>query len=196
MKYRLASLALGSVIAACGGEVEAGGSSTPSSGAPRAGSATTVDEGAREMSCAFLHGRATLTDYARSAYASSAFSFEFASQDPNVTHNEFDVLYEQDMFMVNMITDDRSGIADLGDVPLAAVPAQIEWDSYAKGQWHEHDAIQAHLDHTYFVRSVDGAGKIVAAFRVIALEPGVRVGIEWIRSSNPDAMTVPTHCFG
>ena len=66
---------------------------------------------------------------------------------------------------------------------------------YPLGQWGEHDAIQAELDHTYFVRSQDNAGRLVSAFRVRQLSPGVDVRIEWIRSADADAMVVPRSCF-
>jgi hypothetical protein len=144
--------------------------------------------------CAYLHGRASLTSYENDNYASSSFSFEFASQDATLTHNEFDVVYEVDMFGVNLVTDDRSFIVDLGDSALRDLPSTVDPNDYPVGNWGKHDWVQAQVDHTYFVRAIDDAGRLVAAFRVIGLQPGVRVTIEWIRSANPDAMQVPTQC--
>jgi hypothetical protein len=147
------------------------------------------------MSCSLRHGHVTLTDYSSSAYASSAFSFEFASQDSKLTHNKFDLLYEGDWFSVNMVGGDESYIVDLGAMSLKGVPAMVDPDNYAVGEWGKHDAIEAQLAHTYFVRTIDAAGKRVAAFHVEGLEPGRRVTIEWIRSTDADAMIPPTDCF-
>lgn len=147
------------------------------------------------MACRYLHGVAGLTEYDGDNYASSAFSFEYASQDPEVTYNEFDLLYEGNYFRVNLVVDDESFIVDLGNLPLTDVPPTVDPDDYPVGQWGEHDAIQAHIDHTYFVRSVDGAGRLVAAFRVVGLEPGIFVTIEWVRSTDPDQMVIPLQCL-
>jgi hypothetical protein len=147
------------------------------------------------MDCAYLHGNATLQSYTdASNYAASAFSFEFASQNVTLTHNDWDVVYQDDAFMVNTVTDDKSFIVDLGSVALREVPATVDPTKYPTGEWGEHDAIQAQLDHTFFVRNVDGLGRGVAAFRVRELEPGRRVSIEWIRSTDPDTMVVPLAC--
>lgn len=152
--------------------------------------------GTEGMPCVYLHGYATLTDYvAYDNYASSAFSFEFASQDPEVTYNEFDLLYDGNMFRVNTVTDDVSFIVDLGNVPLDEAPAMVDPDDYPLGNWGEHDNIQAYLDHSYFARNVDGAGRGVSAFRVVGLRPGVDVQIEWIHSVAPDTLIIPTQCL-
>ena len=144
--------------------------------------------------CSYLRGRATLTRYTGDNYASSAFSFEYASQDPDVTNNEFDVLYQGNIFEVNTVTDDVSFIVDLGDVGWAEVPAMVDPEEFPLGEWGEHDAIEAYVGHMYFVRNVDSAGRGVAAFRVVGLEPGVRVTIAWVRSVHPDRFVVPTGC--
>ena len=80
-------------------------------------------------------------------------------------------------------------------MPLTAVPATVDPDAYPTGQWGEHDAIEAYIDHTYFVRSVDSTGRLVSAFRVVGLEPGVFVTIEWVHSTDPDQMVVPLQCL-
>jgi hypothetical protein len=181
------------LCAGCGGVVD---DPAPGSGSPAGpGSAGTGGIAAEHgMPCNTLHGFATLTEYDGDNYASSAFSFEYASQDAEVTYNEFDVLYEGNWFRVNTVTDDQSTIADLGPIPLSEVPAWAEPGDYPVGRWGEHEAIEAYLNHTYFVHSVDGAGELVSAFTVVGLEPGVKVSIEWIRSTAPDEMIVPTHC--
>jgi hypothetical protein len=111
-----------------------------------------------------------------------------------VTNNEFDVLYELNQFRVNTVTDDVSFIVDLGDVGWAGVPEMVVPGEFPLGNWGEHDDIEAYVGHMYFVRNVDSAGRGVAAFRVVGLEPGVRVTIDWVRSVHPDRFMVPTAC--
>ena len=187
-------LGIFSATVACSGTVTSLGDD-PNSLEESAGSAGSSSNAAVEgLPCKYLHGTATLSSYDGDNYASSAFSFEYASQDVDVTHNEFDVLYSGDMFIVNMVTDDRSFLVDLGDVTWEQVPAWAQADDYPVGQWGEHDALQAQFHHTYFVRSEDGAGRGVAAFRVIGLEPGFRATIEWVRSTSTDQMVLPSAC--
>ncbi|MCA9625293.1 MAG: hypothetical protein KC731_40000 [Myxococcales bacterium] len=145
--------------------------------------------------CRFLYGEVTLADYAHAEYGEAAFSFELASGDPEVTNNEFDVVYSGNMFGVNLVTDDQSWIVDLGVVPLEEVPAMVDPDDFPLGNWQEHDYVQAHLDHTYFVRSSDGAGRGVSAFTVVGHEPGEQVTIEWIHSTAVDELIVPVSCL-
>jgi hypothetical protein len=184
---------------ACGGTV--GSPRDTGEAAEPPGSAAASSDSPRSerqgLPCSYLHGQANLTSRrGYDDYASSSFSFEYASQDADVTRNEFDLQYAGDIFIVNMIVDDASFIVDLGDVPLRDVPRTVDPADYPVGQWGEHDAIQAQADHTYFVRSIDGAGRLVAAFRVLQLEPGRRVQIEWIRSTDTDAMVHPLACLG
>jgi hypothetical protein len=177
-------------LVACGGVVE-DNQPEPSGRGSAAGGNGNAPQG---MPCHSLHGHASLTEYDGDNYASSAFSFEYASQDDTLTNNEFDLLYQGNWFDVNLVTDDRSSIVDLGPIALRKVPAWVDAADYPTGQWGEHDSIEAYLNHTYFVHSVDGAGSLVSAFTVIELEPGVRVSIEWIRSTSPNEMIVPTQC--
>lgn len=144
--------------------------------------------------CDHLRGEVTLTDYDGDNYPSSSFNFEFGTQDPEITYNEYDLLYEGNTFYVNLVTDDRSYIVDLGDVPLVEVPETVDPSEYPLGMYGEHDHIDAVIDHTYFVRSVDGSGRHVAAFRVTGLEPGVRATISWLASTDPDRLRVPSGC--
>jgi hypothetical protein len=147
------------------------------------------------MDCTYLHGRASLESYTNdSNYAASAYSFEFASQDATLTHNEWDVVYQEDTFVVNTVTDDKSFIVDLGPIALKDVPATLTLAAYPTGEWGDHDAIEAQLNHAYYVRTVNNSGRLVAAFQVSELEPGRKVNIEWIRSTDPDTMIVPTAC--
>lgn len=190
-------LAMGAVLltslSGCLGIVEGDGYEDPAVDAPGNPDGTTQTS-TSGTPCSYLHGRATLTRYTGENYASSAFSFEYGSQDSEVTHNEFDVLYQGNLFQVNMVTDDVSFIVDLGNVGWDEVPEMVDPEEFPLGNWGEHDAIQAYLGHMYFVRSVDSAGRGVAAFRVVGLEPGVRVTIDWVRSVHPDRFEVPAGC--
>ncbi len=196
MDLRCAFMALAVLsLDACGGVVDArggGADDEPGPGAGGRGDPSTMPPG---LACRYLHGHATLTSYTQGDYATSAFSFEYASQDPAVTLNEFDVLYEADLFVVNTVTDDRSFLVDLGALLLRDAPANVDPDDYPLGAWQQHDALQAQLGHAYFVRSVDDAGQLTSAFRVESLAPGSAVGIEWIRSSDPERLIVPDSCM-
>ena len=144
--------------------------------------------------CSYLTGDATLTDYDGDNFSSSSFSFEFGTQDSETTLNDYDLTYEGNTFRVNLVTDDNSYIVDLGEVPLQDVPPTVDPSQYDVGAWGEHDSIGAVLGHTYFVRNQDGSGRTTAAFVVTGLEPGVKVSIAWMRSTDPDVMYVPTAC--
>jgi hypothetical protein len=177
-------------LPACGGAVRpdpGGGGSAPAGQAPPTSVSGTP--------CAALHGEATLANYRTSPYASSAFSFEFASQDPTLTANRFELLFEDGMFLVNMASGDASYIVDLGGTSLAAVPATVDPSAYPVGEWNEHEAIDAVLGHVYYVRSVHSSGRLVSAFVVTGLEPSKRVTIEWMRSTDPDRMITPAACL-
>jgi hypothetical protein len=193
MKSITSVIILALTTAACSGQSysewdEAPNPDPPTPGAPGA-------PGPNGVSCQYLHGVATLSDYtAYDNFPEAAFSFEFASQDAARTNNEFELLYDVNLFMVNLVSDDLSSIVDLGPIALDEVPARIDVDDYPTGNWGEHDALQANFGHTYYVRSVDGAGRGVAAFKVIGLEPGVQVNIEWVRSLDVDEMLLPDGC--
>jgi hypothetical protein len=191
----IVSLSACFLVAACGGGVEESSIGGSAQGAPNGEPAEGGASSVSGMPCTSLHGTATLANYRTSAYASSAYSFEFASQDPDLTANRFELLYEDDLFLVNMAGGDASFIVDLGQLELRGVPATVDADAYATGEWRGHDAIQAELDHTYFVRTVHSDGRLVSAFRVTGLEPGRRASIEWIRSTDPDQMLPPLACL-
>lgn len=149
--------------------------------------------------CKFLHGEVTLLDWDGNqedgSYNDALYSFELASKDIDVNYNDGDILYTSNMFAVNTVVDDQSFIVDLGDVPLTQVPKTVDPADFPTGNWDEHDDLQAVLDHTYVVRTIDGNTDQWAAFRVLGLSPGESVTIEWIRSSNPAALDIPTQCL-
>jgi hypothetical protein len=146
--------------------------------------------------CSYLVGEVTLSEYDGDNFSSSSFSFEYATQDSEITLNDYDLQYQGNLFTVNLAGGDASHIVDLGEVALADVPQTIDLARYETGAWGEHDDIPAVIGHTYFVRNQDDTGRTVGAFVVTGLEPGVRVSISWIRSIDPDVMIVPTECGG
>jgi hypothetical protein len=174
-----------------GGDGSGGDSSSTSSGSTSGGGGGSF----QGVPCKYLHGQATLTSYTDpDNYVSSAYSFEMASQDEALTKNDWDVLYENDTFVVNTVGDDVSFIVDLGAVALADVPATVDPSGFPTGQFGEHDAIQAVAAHTYVVRTIDDDTRQYAAFRVVALSPGSSVTMEWMCSTDPETLTIPAGC--
>lgn len=165
----------------------------PSSGASSGSSAPSAPN-ANGLPCARAHGTATLANYTGDNYAVAGYSFELASQDPAVTRNAPDVYYERNVFMVGGDRD-ASFLVDLGAMELRDAPATVEPDAYPTGTWGKHDAIQAHPGHVYFLSGKSWQGRITAAFRVVAIDPGRHVTLEWIRSSDPNVMVVPFACL-
>lgn len=145
-------------------------------------------------SCAFQHGTATLVDYDGENPGAAGYNFELASQDPEFTRNRFDLLYEGNRFRVNLVVDDQSTIVDLGDVELLDLPVEADIDD-ALHHADEHDAILAHLGHTYVVHRENYTGRLVAAFRVLGIDPGRQVRIEWVRSTSDRDMVLPENCL-
>lgn len=193
----ITSVALGAW--ACDTDVDVVDGSTDGAGANASStSGSQGSTGAYGTPCKFLRGEVTLTDWGGNqddgSYNEALYSFEFASKDIDVNLNDGDILYSSNMFSVNTVVDDMSFIVDLGDVPLLSVPKTVDPADFPTGNWGEHDDLQAVLDHTYVVRTIDGNTKQWAAFRVLGLAPGESVTIAWIRSSNPDALDVPTQC--
>jgi hypothetical protein len=179
-----------------GGGGGGGGGSASTSGSSNSGTGQ-GDDGPYPTPCHFLRGTATLTSRhgdSEAAYEAAAFSFEFASHDESVTYNDYDVLYEQNSFEVNTVTDDKSFIVDLGDVALEAAPSMVDPSDYAKGGFGTHDDLQAIVDHTYWVRTKDSSTEQVAVFRVTELAPGQSVTIDWMRSLDPDSFEPPVEC--
>jgi hypothetical protein len=148
--------------------------------------------------CKYLTGTATLLSYGGDSpgdYNEALYSFELATKDIDLHYNDGDLLYMVNMFTVNTVVDDRSFIVDIGDVALDNVPATVDPDDYPLGNWDEHDDVQAVLNHTYIIRTIDGNTDQWAALRVNALSPGHSVTFEWIRSPNPDRLDIPVQCL-
>lgn len=147
--------------------------------------------------CRYLVGEATLVDWdgEEATYASSGYSFQFASQDVDVTHNDWDLMHQDGAFVVNTVTDDTSYVVDLGPIELEQVPATVDLAEHPLGKFGDHDWLAILLDHTYYVRTLDGDSRQVVAVRVVGHEPGVNVRVAWMRSLEADQMTPPVACL-
>lgn len=147
--------------------------------------------------CSYLHAEASLAawDETEAGYAPACYSFQYATQDVDVTNNDWDVLYYMDAFHVLTVVDDESVVVDLGEVDLRDLPATIDLSQYPTDDEGLHDRVPALLGHTYWVRTLDGDSRLVAAFTVRALDPQVGVQIEWVRSLSADEMTLPVLCL-
>lgn len=192
-------MALGIGLSGCAAEVDLLDGGGAGDGREEDGSGSGASNGAGYGTpCKYLRGEVTLHDWDGDqddgSYNDALYSFEFATNDVEVNHNDGDVLYASNMFSVNTVVDDVSFIVDMGGIPLESVPGTVDPAGYPTGNWGEHDDIQAVLDHTYVVRTVDGNTTQWAAFKVLGLAPGDTVTLAWIRSPDPDSLVVPTQC--
>ena len=126
-------------------------------------------------------------------WAHATFSFEHATgTNDEAVRNDWDLLFgndreaDEDLFTVNMVTDDVSAIVDLGSATLAAIPAPLTLDDYPRGVRGRHDEVPVVLEHLYVVQTRDSDTEQVAAFFVTAHQPNRSVTIRWLRSSAPD----------
>lgn len=182
------------LLLACGGSVDVGSiAGKPDSAAGDAATDAGAIDPVSGMPCSSLHGTTTLGLRSVHGWPACAFSFRFASRDPKITQNTYDVELD-DVFIVNLVTGDQGWLVDLGDVPLTNLPKTVDPAPFPTGQWGEHDALDPVLNHTYFARIQRTAGNTLAAFRVVELSPTDHAKIEWVRSPDPDTMVVPTAC--
>jgi hypothetical protein len=203
VRWVIASMCL---VVGCGSEVlvEDGSDDVGSSGGSTASGAGDADDGNGDglggpygTPCSYLHAEASLAawDETDAGYAPACYSFQYATQDVDVTNNDWDVLYYMDAFHVLTVVDDESVVVDLGEVDLRDLPATIDLSQYPTDDDGLHDRVPALLGHTYWVRTLDGDSRLVAAFTVRALDPQVGVQIEWVRSLSADEMTLPVLCL-
>ncbi|MDP1828953.1 MAG: hypothetical protein Q8L48_37170 [Archangium sp.] len=83
-------------------------------------------------------------------------------------------------FRVNLVTDDRSCIEDLGAIAIADVPATLtRCDDFVK-------AVEGHV---YLVENRDQDQQQLAAFAVTTLDRGHSATLRWYRSAQPDRFT-------
>ena len=134
----------------------------------------------REMSS----GKATL--YSRSKFGSyerATFSFEHGMRDDptgQVVRNDWDVLYGNapwgDGLSVQMVTDDRSVILDLGRQQLSNV-LKLSFPQY---RFPGLDRSWAVKGHVFAVHTSDGNSDLHALFRVDELVTGDHIDISWV----------------
>jgi hypothetical protein len=139
-----------------------------------------------------LYSRRTYDDYEE-----ATLSMEHATaRDHDVVGNDWDLLFdnggptEHDLFEVNMVTDDRSWIIDLGDISLDEVPANPDPDEYDRGYWGYHDAIEVHAGHLYVVRTMDDDTRQIALVGVKAHTLHQEVVLVWQVSPDPDRLVL------
>lgn len=202
LRTTLLGLVFAHLTLACSVVVDERDDGAANDGASDETGTSSADDGGSTIdgaSCSALHGRRTLPswngDQSDDVYPRSLFSFTHDSTDIDVVRNDGDLLYVDNMFSVVTVTDDRSFIVDLGNVPLTAVPETLDPGTFPTGNWGEHDYIQAVLDHTYVVRTEDSETRQWAAFRIVGLAPGNKVTFDWILSTDPERLLVPTPCL-
>lgn len=118
-------------------------------------------------------------------YEKATFSFERGIRDDpqRVTRNDWDLLFDDDVFRVLMVTDDRSVIVDLGEKEFADIT-----ELPAFPPWNEREAVQAvaRVGHAYAVRTLDRDSEHVSVFRVTDLIVRDRCTIEWVNWQRAD----------
>ncbi|MFZ5446646.1 MAG: hypothetical protein ACOZQL_42050 [Myxococcota bacterium] len=132
---------------------------------------------------------ATLTPHTIDTdFYDSVISFRYATTvDHGEVNNDWDLSLIPDRlspdhlaFRVNLVTDDRSCIEDLGVIPIASVPATVSRCD---------DFVRALEGHVYLVKNVDTDQQQYAAFAVTKRD-GVRSAtLRWFRSSKPDVFS-------
>lgn len=146
---------------------------------------------------ATLKARTTFDDY-----EAATISFRYATvQEDGKVNNDWDLLFgndkedDRDLFAVNMVTDDRSFIVDLGPLSsICDVPASVQLDDFPTGAFGDHDYIPVALDHLYLIRNEDSDEKQYAVIQVLGHVKNRAVTIRWYRSATADRFTPPAAC--
>jgi hypothetical protein len=156
-------------------------------------------------------GSITLTAYTESAkYSSSAYSFRKLSQDPQVTYNKFELLYQpSNEFDTQMVVSDVGSIVDLGAISCADIKNSYEQSGPYPGQGHggypykedrklspmfwityseawdkltatRSGRAEAKAGHCYIVHQSNRDSLTIAVFHVKALDAGKSVTIDEI----------------
>ena len=146
---------------------------------------------------ATLKARTTFDDYEA---ATISFRHATVAEDGQV-NNDWDLLFgndqdsDRDQFTVNMVTDDRSFIVDLGQLPsICDVPATVDLASFPRGACGAHDDIPVVLDHLYLIRNRDSDQSQYAVIQVLAHVRNRAVTIRWYRSPDSDRFVPPGAC--
>lgn len=121
-------------------------------------------------------------------YLGSVVSFRWATTvDRGEVRNDWDLSLERSTtsveelaFRVNLVTDDRSCIEDLGAIPPAQVPERLSRCD---------DHVKVVEGHVYLVENRDSDQQQLSVFVVTKLE-GVRsASLRWFRSPQPERFT-------
>ena len=132
---------------------------------------------------------ATLTPHlTEQDFLGSVISFQWATTvDHGEVLNDWDLSLTPDTatrdhltFRVNLVTDDRSCIEDLGPIAIANVPANITRCD---------DNVLVVEGHVYLVENRDLDQQQFAAFAVTRLDGLRSATLRWYRSSQPDRFT-------
>ncbi|MFT7678269.1 MAG: RNA polymerase sigma-70 factor (ECF subfamily) [Planctomycetota bacterium] len=121
-------------------------------------------------------GRAELFDQASfDDYEQATFSFEHGLRDDSFSRasNDWDLQLDGGKFRVNMVTDDRSRIYELGPGSLDGLTPK----SLGEGAFGVEAAVRG--GDCYLVWTRDNNTDQLAAFEVVELEPGKRALLEW-----------------
>ncbi|MEQ1566063.1 MAG: hypothetical protein ABMA64_10535 [Myxococcota bacterium] len=136
-------------------------------------------------------------------YELATLSIEYGRvRDDEDVRNDWDLQFGMasdptvDWFSVNMVTDDRSFLVDLGpvtdpaEVPLTLDPEDEEIEAYAAP-----DDLVVIEGHSYLVRTLDDDTTQWALVEVLAYEFGQTADLRWCRSDNPELFVAPAGCF-
>lgn len=157
-----------------------------------------VGDGACTPSCGEVRLKAR-TKY--DDYEAATVSFTHATvKDSDLVRNDWDLLFgnggdrDKDHFCVNMVTDDRSFIVDLGPLSICDVPGKVDPTSYPVGLFGEHDDIPVVKDHLYFIRTEDSDTRQSAVALVLEHQLKDTVTLRWYRSPDPERFVPPSAC--
>jgi len=146
---------------------------------------------------ATLMARTTFDDY-----EAATISFRHATvEEDGQVNNNWDLLFgndqdpDRDLFAVNMVTDDRSFIVDLGELAsICDAPSTVDLRSQPTGAFGDHDDIPVTLDHMYLIRNSDSQGEQYALVQVLGHATNRAVTLRWYRSPTSDRFTPPAAC--
>ena len=96
---------------------------------------------------------------------------------------------------MNTMVNHRSFIVDLGHLlTICDVPTVTDPSSYPTGAYGDHDYIEVHPDHLYFIRNLDDTTRQMALIQVLEHVPDQSVKIRWYRSPEADRFVPPVAC--
>ncbi|MEE8468065.1 MAG: RNA polymerase sigma factor, partial [Planctomycetota bacterium] len=125
----------------------------------------------RLLTAAVLSDRSYFDDYER-----ATFSFEYGLRDdPELvhTHNDWEIHFDDDVFSVNMVTDDHSVIADLGRLE----PGGLGRISVASIRFTQTAPVQ--VGHAYYIGTRDTDTDLATFVFVRSHEPGRTCTFDW-----------------